>query len=65
MLHKGKLELPQDRAQSLLGILCREHKGDFEPFLEKRFSSYLSEMGRNGTWGDELTLVSAFCFFAL
>ncbi|KAK9863774.1 hypothetical protein WJX84_009732 [Apatococcus fuscideae] len=34
----------------------REHQDDFEPFLEKRFSSYVSEMSRNGTWGDELTL---------
>ncbi|KAK9835933.1 hypothetical protein WJX84_011966 [Apatococcus fuscideae] len=34
----------------------REHKSEFEPFLETGLSSYLSDMGRSGTWGDELTL---------
>ncbi len=36
----------------------RDNKHDYEPFLEQRFSSYVAEMGRSGTWGDELTLVS-------
>lgn len=39
--------------------MSREQQDDFEPFLEKSFSSYLSEMSRIGTWGDELTLVLA------
>ena len=41
---------------------CVDHmlqrRGDFEAFLGEDFRGYVREMGRDGVWGDELTLVS-------
>lgn len=34
----------------------RQHPADFQAFLGEEWSVYLREMGRDGTWGDELTL---------
>lgn len=39
---------------------CREHSEDFAPFLGESFEGYAAAMGRDGTWGDELTLVRFF-----
>ena len=41
---------------------CRENKGEFEGFLGEEFAEYCSTMERQGTWGDELTLVCAGAF---
>ena len=51
------------RIVSCGSLLLRDNKNDVEPFLEQRFSSYLSDMARNGTWGDELTLVRSQALF--
>ena len=39
---------------------CREHSEDFAPFLGESFEEYAAAMSRDGTWGDELTLVRFF-----
>jgi uncharacterized protein YdbL (DUF1318 family) len=38
----------------------KEHKADYAGFMGEEIDSYLSEMSEDGTWGDELTLVSSF-----
>ena len=35
----------------------REEAEYFEAFLGEEFETYCDEMGQDGTWGDELTLV--------
>ena len=36
---------------------CRDHADSFAPFLGESFHGYAAAMAREGTWGDELTLV--------
>lgn len=36
----------------------RQHKADFEPYLGETWQRYITDMSHDGTWGDELTLVS-------
>ena len=40
-------------------LACRENKAEFEGFLGEEFDAYTAQMERLGTWGDELSLVSA------
>ena len=41
----------------------REHRSDFEAFLGDDFDGWLKEMSQHESWGDELTLVSAYLSF--
>ncbi len=36
----------------------RQHKADFKPYLGGTWQQYITDMSHDGTWGDELTLVS-------
>lgn len=39
------------------GLVCRLHSAEYKAFLGDDWKQYLKEMEKQGTWGDELTLV--------
>ncbi len=45
------------RKQAVMHI--KQESEYFEAFLGEEFDAYCNEMGQEGTWGDELTLVRA------